>query len=280
LKFDIRGLDILGENNNLNNFASKLSDIVSQLGHSGGDIRRYFNSAIIVAAGNGTRMGEHHDKTKQMTELCGMPVVVRTIMQFEACDFIREIVVVAREDEIPCYAEFSERYGFKKLSAVVKGGATRQLSVLEGFKSIDDRSDFVAIHDGARCLITPDMIENVFHKAYIYGCATAAEKSKDTIKKSDHSGFICETIDRAYLWHAQTPQIFKTDIYRAAAYIARENGYEVTDDCMLAENIGFKIKLVDCGYENLKLTTPDDFYLAQAILQMRSDRAARGEGNV
>lgn len=253
-----------------NTFASNLSDIVKAVADNDVDIHGQFNSAIIVAAGNGTRMGKARNQTKQMTDLDGIPVVVRTIMQFESCDFIDEIVVVAREDELNNYAEFQDKYNYKKVAKVVKGGLTRQKSVLEGFKNINQQSGFVAIHDGARCLVTPNMISNVMHDAYIYGCATAAEKSKDTLKQSDKSGFIDNTIDRAYLWHAQTPQIFKTDIYRAAAYIADKNGFEVTDDCMLAENIGFKIKLVDCGYQNLKITTPDDFYIASAILKIRN----------
>lgn len=256
----------------MNTFASKLSDIVKAVSEDNIDIHAHFNSAVIVAAGNGTRMGKDHKQTKQMTELNGIPVIVRTILQFEKCDFIDEIIVVAREDEIHYYDDFSEKYGYKKVAKVVNGGITRQKSVLEGFKHVDKRSGFVAIHDGARCLITPDMIYNVMRDAYIYGCATAAEKSKDTVKQSDKSGFIGNTIDRAYLWHAQTPQIFKTDIYRAAAYIADKNGFEVTDDCMLAENIGFKIKLVDCGYQNLKITTQDDFYIAEAIIKIQENK--------
>jgi 2-C-methyl-D-erythritol 4-phosphate cytidylyltransferase len=256
----------------MNGFVNKLSEIVSAISTGGGDLGKHFNSVIIVAAGNGTRMGPDHKKTKQMTDLCGIPVVVRAIGQFEACSFVDEIIVVAREEEVGCYDEFIKKYGFTKLAAVVNGGQTRQLSVLEGFRRVSACSEYVAIHDGARCLVTPAMIESVFRQAYIYGSATAAERSKDTVKNADHSGFINETIDRTYLWHAQTPQIFKTDIYRASAYIAQKNSFEVTDDCMLAENIGFKIKLVDCGHENLKITTPDDFYLAEAILRLRADR--------
>lgn len=262
----------------MNNFASKLGDIVKAITGSDNisrnDLMKHFNSAVIVAAGNGTRMGAISHLTKQMTDLGGMPVIVRTIKQFENCEFINEIVVVAHEEEVSKYDEFIENYGFKKITAVVKGGDTRQKSVLEGFRMISEKSEYVAIHDGARCLITPEMIENVMCQAYLYGCATAAEKSKDTIKNADKSGFISSTIDRETLWHAQTPQIFKTDVYRAAAFIALKNGYQATDDCMLAENIGFKIKLVDCGYENIKLTTPDDFYISEAILKMRSERCS------
>ena len=216
-------------------------------------------TAIIVAAGNGSRIGGI--QTKQLTPLDGIPVVVRAIQQFEACEFIDDIIVVAREDEIDFYKD----YQFKKVKHVVSGGSTRQESVRNGFVYVN--SDYVAIHDGARCLITPEMIEHVAHEAYIHGCATAAEKAKDTLKQSDADGFITATVDRSQIWCAQTPQIFKTDIYRAAI----EQNIEVTDDCMLVENLGYKIKLVDCGYENIKITTPDDFYLAEAILKVRKN---------
>jgi len=222
-------------------------------------------SAIIVAAGNGSRIKrfptESQKQTKQLTPLDGIPVVVRSILQFEECEFVDEIIVVAREDELSFYDD----YQFKKVKYVVKGGETRQQSVMNGFKYI--KSDYAAIHDGARCLVTTEMIERVAREAYIHGCATAAEKAKDTLKQSDADGFITATVDRSQIWRAQTPQIFKTDIYRAAI----EQNIEVTDDCMLVENLGYKIKLVDCGYENIKITTPDDFYLAEAILKVRKN---------
>lgn len=256
----------------MSNFAGKLSDIIRAITGDGVDPHKHFNSAIIVAAGNGVRMGKDNKQTKQMTELEGIPVVVRSVNAFERCDFINEIIVVGRADELCYYDDFAVKFGWKKVRHVVPGGDTRQKSVFEGFKVIDDRSDFVIIHDGARCLVTPEIIESVTREAYIYGAATAAERPKDTIKRADKSGFIAETIDRSELWHAQTPQIFKTELYRAAAYIAAKNGFEATDDCMLAENLGFKIKLVDCGYENIKITTPDDFDIARAILQLRARR--------
>jgi 2-C-methyl-D-erythritol 4-phosphate cytidylyltransferase len=259
----------------MSNFAGRLSDIIRAITGDGVDPHSRFNSAIIVAAGNGERMGKDKKLTKQMTELDGIPVVVRAVNAFERCDFINEIIVVGRADELCYYSDFAKKYGWKNVKHVVPGGETRQKSVFEGFKVIDDRSEFVIIHDGARCLVTPEIIERVTREAYIYGAATAAERAKDTIKKADKSGFIAETVDRALLWHAQTPQIFKTELYRAAAYIAAKNGYEVTDDCMLAENLGFKIKLVDCGYENIKITTPDDFDIAHAILESRARRGIK-----
>ena len=253
----------------------KLCRLAKEIVYAGADLLRHFNSAVIVAAGNGTRMGSVHKTTKQLADLDGIPVIVRTLLQFDQCPFLNEIIVVARQEEIGCYDGFVKQYGIQKLNKVVAGGETRQKSVMEGLKNVDDRSEFIAIHDGARCLVTPEMIERVFKEAYLHGAATAAELPRDTIKRAASNGYIQETIDRTMLWHAQTPQIFKTDLYRAAAYMAAEEGVAVTDDCMLVERIGVRIKLVDCGHENLKLTTPDDFYLASAILRLRADRLAQ-----
>lgn len=227
----------------------------------------HFTSAVIVAAGAGTRMNS--DKTKQLMTLCGIPVIVRTLSAFEECQLIDEIIVAARDDEIELYDEFIRRYKFKKIKAVVKGKSTRQESVLAGFEAVSDNAEFVAIHDGARCLITPEQIEKVVRAAYSNGAATAACKVSDTVKRVNLNGVIEETIDRDSIWLAQTPQVFKTELYRAAAYVAKDEGFVATDDNMLAENIGYPVKAVDCTKENLKLTTPFDLALAEAILMKK-----------
>lgn len=224
-------------------------------------------TAIIVAGGSGTRMGT--GTTKQMMTLGGMPVVARTISVFESCDKIKSIIIVAKKEEIPCYADFIKQYGFKKIRKVVAGGDTRQKSVLCGFKCIDEKCDFVAIHDAARALITKENITQVLENAERHSAASAACPVKDTIKITDYNGFVVSTPDRTKLWAAQTPQIFKTDLYRAAAFYALEKSFEGTDDNSLVEWLGCKVKMVDCGYENLKLTTPEDMYLAQMILKQR-----------
>ncbi len=259
----------------MNSFASKLSGILSAFSKTEYEMEKRFNSVIVVAAGKGSRMGEELGTTKQLAEIEKLPVIVRTIQQFDSCPFVNEIVVVARKEEIVHYNGFIKRYDLKKIRAVVAGGETRQDSVLNGFKAVSKKCEYVAIHDGARCLVTPEMIKKVFLAAYRYGAATAAKHASDTIKRADKNGFICETVDRSVLWHAQTPQVFKANIYRAAAYIAKKQGDVVTDDCMLAENLGFKVKLVDCTNENIKLTTYDDLYVAEAILRLRRDRKAR-----
>lgn len=232
----------------------------------------HFTSAIIAAAGCGSRMGDIGGKTKQLTEINGLPVIVHTLLAFQRCECINEIVVVGRADELSVYEEYKSTFGLDKLTKVVEGGKTRQESVLCGFEAISDESEFVAIHDGARCLITPEMIESVVREAYRRGAATAAASVTDTVKKEDGSGYISETYDRSSLWGAQTPQVFKTEIYRAAAYIAKEENFETTDDNALAERLGFKVKLVDCGRENIKITTPLDLKIAELILSEREKK--------
>ncbi len=228
----------------------------------------HFTSAIIAAAGSGTRMNTS-GTTKQMLTLCGMPVVVRTLKAFEECEHINEIIVVAREDEIAAYDKYKSEYNITKLRAVVKGADTRQESVLNGFEAISDKSEFVAIHDAARCLITPDDISAVLREAYRCGAATAATRATDTVKRANSKNYITETPNRSEMWLAQTPQTFKTEVYRAAAYIAKEEGFTATDDNALAEHVGFDVKLVDTGTGNIKITTPIDLAVAEVILKNR-----------
>lgn len=226
-------------------------------------------SAVIVASGNSTRMG---GISKQMMMLDNIPVIARTIMAFDECEYISEIIVVAKAEEFYLYQEFQKIYHFKKLTKLVSGGATRQESVKNGFEAISKDSKFVAIHDGARCLIAPKDIEKVCVAAYKCGGATAATRAVDSIKISSGKNlFIESSANRNHIWLAQTPQIFRTDIYELALLKAKEDGLEVTDDNSLVENLGAKIKLVECGRNNLKITTPDDIPVALAILKSREE---------
>ncbi|NLK40007.1 MAG: 2-C-methyl-D-erythritol 4-phosphate cytidylyltransferase [Clostridiales bacterium] len=228
-----------------------------------------FTSAIIVAAGSGTRMEDPTGRTKQLIELCGQPIAVRTLVEFEKSDYIDEIILVTRKDEKEIFRSLIERYGIKKIRAIAKGGDTRQQSVLSGFSKISSNSKYVAIHDGARCLITQEMIGAVVATAYSCGAAVAGCRIYDTVKIADSSGLVMSTLDRDKLWLAQTPQVFKSDLYRAAAYTALEDGYTATDDCALVERIGNIVKMVDCGPENLKITTPRDISYAAFLLKQR-----------
>lgn len=232
-----------------------------------------FNSAIIVAAGSGTRASTG-GITKQMMPLLGIPVVARTVSVYEACGFIDEIIIVAKSDELSLYDGLAREYGWKKIAAVVPGCETRQLSVIEGFKCISDSSQFVYIHDGARCLVTEQMIADVGHAACMKGAAYAAKRAHETVRLEDNGAQ--KTLDRDKLWLAQTPQVFMTEMYRAAAYTALKNGITATDDVMLAEAAGFSAVPVDCGGQNIKITDPYDFAIAEAILNYRAEKGKDG----
>lgn len=234
---------------------------------SGSPHPKNFTSAVIAAAGSSVRFGG--EQTKQMTSLRGVPLIVHTLRAFEECECIHEIIIVAQKNELAEYERLREEHGFTKIAAVVAGGYTRQDSVLKGLDAVHKKSKYIAIADGARCLITPEQIEAVCRSAYKYDAATAAHNSTDTVKIADSKGFIDSTADRTTVWLAQTPQVFKTKLYRAAAYTALKKGFDGTDDNMLVENIKHPIRLVECGAQNIKITTQADMIFANAVLERR-----------
>ena len=233
-------------------------------------------SAIILAAGSGERFsagsGALAGIKKQFVPVLGVPVLLRTVSVFEECDLIDEIIVVTGEGDVEYTRELLGEK-ITKLTCVIPGGATRQDSAMAGLEKISPQSEYVAIHDGARCLVTCDIIENVLLKAYDTGAAAAAEKAVDTVKYADDHGVIEKTIDRNYVWLMKTPQIFNANMYRAGVYTALKDGAAVTDDCMLVERLGFKVHAVDCGHENIKLTYATDKIIAEAILTAREELA-------
>lgn len=231
--------------------------------------KKYYTSAVILAAGSSSRMGGN--STKQFLEIDGIPVVARTVMQFESSELIDEIIVVAKADEINNYEGFADRYSIKKPFKVIEGGETRQESARCGVDAVNDKSKFIAIHDAARCLITPQMIEKVCHGAYLNGAAILAIKAIDTVKIGEKNKFIETTPNREMTWQAQTPQVFKVNAFRAATYVARDEEFEGTDDASLLEHIKIPVKLVDGSRENIKVTEPMDLYFAEAILKARAD---------
>lgn len=254
---------------------AKISDILTTAADvlriaTGNSKNKKFTSAIIVAGGSSSRMGSN--TTKQMMTLCGIPVVVHTLLAFERCERISEIIVVAKSDEIPLYSEFASKYGITKLINMVEGGSTRQESALRGFDATSPKADYVAIHDAARCLIRAEDIEKVLDAAIKYGAASASTSVVDTVKIVDADGFVTRTEDRSRVKLAQTPQIFGRNLYCAAAYTAREENFEATDDNMLAERIGYKVKLVECDRNNIKITVPDDIEKAEKILIQRFNK--------
>lgn len=223
-------------------------------------------SAVIVAAGSASRM-EGIDKQQMVID--EIPVVVRSIAQFDSCPMITEIVVVCREEQIADYYTLVREYALDKVVSVVKGGGHRQASVFSGIEACSKDAAFYAIHDGARPLVTPWEIEQCVAAALDLGAAAVGTPVKDTIKVCDGDGFIRATPNREELRAIATPQIFAAGLYREAMDLAIRNRCVYTDDCQLVERTGYKVFISPGSYENIKITTPEDIALAQAILLYR-----------
>ena len=226
-----------------------------------------FVSAVIVSAGNSTRMGGIN---KQFLEIRNIPVLVHTLRVFDKAESVDEIVVVTRESDIDDVKSLIDSYNIKKVSKVVKGGETRQMSVFNGVVSTSEKSNIVAIHDGARPLVTENVINNTLEQALLFGAAATGVKVKDTVKQVNDNNDIVATPDRNYLRFIQTPQIFDKSLYLDAVNTV-ENSKDFTDDCMLIEAYGKIVKFVDGDYENIKITTPEDVELAECYLKRRGE---------
>ena len=233
---------------------------------------KFFTSAIILAAGKSERMKEI-GVPKQMIELNGIPVVVHSLLAFEKSENIHEILVVAGAAELPLYREFKKKYNITKLSLAVEGGSTRAESASHGFQKISNKAEFVLIHDAARCLISTEDIDRIVKEAYRTGAAIAAKKTTDTLKRADENGYIAETVDRALMWQAQTPQVFKKSIYEVALAMEKSKDAGITDDAMLVEQAGFRVKLVACESENMKITTKQDLAIAKILIEKKTEEA-------
>ncbi len=231
----------------------------------------HYTAAILLAGGSGSRMKS--DTTKQMMMLSQKPLIVHSLLALDASEYIDEIIIVAKKEEIDLYPDLIKTYAIKKVTHVVEGGETRQDSVLCGFEKVPDKADFIAIHDGARPLITPEQIKAVVLAAYDYKAAAAAAPAKDSVKVANISGMIDYTVDRKTVWLMQTPQVFYGNLFRASIYTASKDKFQGTDDTEVAEHAGFSTKLVDTGYENIKVTTPVDLIIAEAILNRRETEA-------
>ena len=217
--------------------------------------------AVIVAAGSASRMG---GIDKVMANLGGEPMIQRTVRAFQECDAVSEIVIVTREDLILPITDIC--MAFPKVAAVVAGGKSRQESVNKGLSALSKEVKLAAIHDGARPLISWQLIDWVIRAANTYGAAAPAIPVKDTIKTVE--GFIVvNTPDRSKLRAVQTPQVFDIDLLKGALLKAQQDGAEVTDDCSAVERLGMKIKIVEGDEKNLKVTTPMDLKIAEMLLE-------------
>ena len=217
--------------------------------------------AVIVAAGSASRMG---GIDKVMAELEGEPMIVRTVRTFQECDVIKEIVIVTRPDLIVPIGDLCR--DMDKVKAVVVGGSSRQESVSLGLNALSDKVKLAAIQDGARPLITWQVIDRVVRAAHSYGAAAPAIPMKDTIKVVT-GGVVKETPDRKTLQAVQTPQVFDFDLIRGALKQAELDKAEVTDDCSAVERLGMSVKIVEGDERNIKVTTPMDLKIAKMLLE-------------
>jgi len=226
--------------------------------------KRPFCSVVIVAAGTSQRMGED----KLMMELCGMPVLARSIMAFDKSDSIDEIIIVTQAEKIVDIAHLCEQYSFKKVTKILTGGATRTLSALAGLSEIDTRATVAAVHDGARPLVSDKIIRNTVHMASINKAAAPGVKLKDTVKRVEDS-VVVETPNREGLVAIQTPQAFWPDLIKGALSSAVGKGINYTDDCAAAEALGIPVYITEGSYDNLKITTPEDIASAEWIIRSK-----------
>ena len=224
-------------------------------------------TAIVVAAGCSSRMGQN----KQMISLRGIPVVARSLLAMEHSREIKDIVVVCRAQDMLSIQQLADQYHIHKITAIVEGGATRQQSVEAGIKACCAQTDYVAIHDGARPLVTGRVISDAVKGAMEHGAAAAGVLVKDTIKQVSQEGRVLGTPERSGLVCVQTPQVFKAALYQDALAKAADNHWHVTDDCALCERAGYDVYITPGDYANLKITTAEDIAVAESLLQSRGE---------
>ena len=224
-------------------------------------------SAVVPAAGSSTRMGQD----KLLLPLGEQPVLLHTLRALELCPYITEIVVVTREELIVPIGQLCRDAALGKVRKVIVGGATRSHSVLAGLGELSQDAELAAIHDGARPLVSQAVLEAVIRRASECGAAAPAVPVKDTVKRA-RDGLVTATLDRAELRAVQTPQVFQVDLIKTALQKALEDGAELTDDCAAVERLGIGVALTEGDYCNLKLTTPEDLAVAEALLAWREEQ--------
>jgi 2-C-methyl-D-erythritol 4-phosphate cytidylyltransferase len=225
-------------------------------------------SALIVAAGQGLRMGSA--QRKQYLQLCGSPVLVHTLRVFDGCPDIRSIVVVVPSSEMEfCKKEILPSASLESEVKLIAGGRRRQDSVFNGLQYLGDAEGVVLIHDGVRPLVSMALIQACVQGANQWGACIPAVKVMDTLKQIDTEGNILGTIPREMICLAQTPQAFRLPIIRRAHLEARRMGLEATDDASLLEALGMPVHVLAGSRENIKITTPEDLVYAEALLKLR-----------
>jgi 2-C-methyl-D-erythritol 4-phosphate cytidylyltransferase len=224
--------------------------------------------ALIIAGGKGQRM--QSPTAKQFLLLGGEPILARTIAVFEACPVVDEILVIAPHDEMAkVQTDIVEKYQYKKVLKVVRGGRRRQQSVWNGLRAIKSDCSWVVVHDGVRPLITPQLIEAGLREAQQTGAAIVAVPARDTVKRLAPGGKL-QTLPREEIWLAQTPQIFEFSLLCKAHQKASQEKFSGTDDASLVERLGLEVSLIPGDYENIKITTPEDLTIAESLIKRRS----------
>jgi len=220
------------------------------------------NTAIIVAAGSGSRIGSN--KPKQFLEIHGKPIIIHTLERFASCKAVDEIVLVLPVDWISGFAETANRFSIQKIDKIVAGGKTRVESVLNGLDVVGDQTQVVAVHDGARPLVTIDEISRTIDAAENSGAACLVAPMTDTIKEVADDNIV-RTVDRNRLRRALTPQVFRLDILRKAFENA-DLSESITDECYIVEKLGVQVACVNGSPLNIKVTNPEDLILAELFL--------------
>lgn len=226
-----------------------------------------FCSAVIVAAGNSQRMG----KDKILMPINGKPVIAYTLEAFQRSEYIDEIVVVTKLSNLPAVADICNEYGITKTSKVVCGGNCRLESSIAGAAAVSDEATLIAIHDGARPFVSVNVIERCVCAAEADGAAAPAISATDTVRILNKKGAVTSTPDRDLVALIQTPQVFSAEIIKNALAKALERKLAITDDCSAVEALGGKITVVDGDIDNIKLTTARDIFIAEKIIEERSD---------
>ena len=222
-------------------------------------------SALIAAAGSSQRMA---GENKLLLPLGGKSVLAHTLQAVDAAAGVNEIVIAAREEDLVKFAELCKLWGIQKPVKIIVGGRTREESVLRAAIEANENADLLAVQDGARPFVTPELIDSVIEAARVHFAAAPAIPVKDTVKVAV-DGVVRETPDRSLLYAVQTPQVFDAQLLRAALKSAVDAGAVLTDDCSAVERLGKEIYLIAGLEENIKITTPLDMVLAEAILAKR-----------
>ena len=232
-------------------------------------------SAIIPASGLGRRLGSYPDKA--FVPIAGQPLIAHTLAVFQECSEIDEIILLTRGSQVGAAEKLVHDRGFAKVKAVTAGGEVRQDSVRNGLAELSAGCELVAIHDGARPFITPEIIASSIEAAREDGAAIAAVPVTDTIKSSLDGRFVSSTLDRKTLYAVQTPQTFQRKVIESAYERAYADSYFGTDDASLVERLGMPVRIVEGSYENVKVTTPADIVVAEAIASSRQPSAVSSQ---